>query len=66
MLRSLQAASSPVSEPRRVRERLQHVKAGLQSILEMLSKDGQRELQLVPPAQSAKKKGSAKSASRKR
>ena len=50
----------------RVRERLQHVKAGLQSILEMLSKDGQRELQLVPPAESAKKKGSAKSASRKR
>ena len=32
----------------------------------LLSKDGQRELQLVPPAESAKKKGSAKSASRKR
>ena len=50
----------------RVRDRLRHVKSGLQSILELLSKDGehQPELRLVaPPA--AKKKTVAKPKSRK-
>jgi DNA-binding transcriptional MerR regulator len=41
----------------RVRERLRSVKTGLQSILEMLSKDGehQPELQLVAPGPAKKK-----------
>lgn len=45
----------------RVRERLKHVKSGLQSILEMLSKDGdhQPELRLVAPT-APKKKAVAK------
>ena len=45
----------------RVRDRLKNVKSGLQSILEMLSKDGehQHELRLVAPS-SPKKKAVAK------
>ena len=45
----------------RVRERLKNVKSGLQSIFEMLSKDGehQHELRLVAPS-SPKKKAVAK------
>ena len=41
----------------RVRERLRHVRTGLQSILELLSKDGeeQAELQLVAPSAPKKK-----------
>ena len=34
----------------RVREKVRNVRDGLQSLLQMLSQDGQRELQLVPPA----------------
>ena len=43
----------------RVKDRLKHVKTGLQSILQILSRDGQAagELQLVPPSPPAKKKG---------
>lgn len=42
-----------------VKDRLKHVKTGLQSILQILSRDGQPagELQLVPPSPPAKKKG---------
>jgi DNA-binding transcriptional MerR regulator len=49
-----------------VRERLKTVKTGLQSILTMLSKEGQRqpELQLVPQAQ-VKKKSVAKAKAKK-
>ncbi|MFM8532648.1 MAG: MerR family transcriptional regulator [Acidimicrobiia bacterium] len=55
----------------RVRERLKHVKSGLQSILELLSADAehQAELQLVAPASSAaatKKKAAAKSVTKKK
>jgi DNA-binding transcriptional MerR regulator len=41
----------------RVRDRLKHVKSGLQSILQMLSRDGHHtgELQLVPPTPPKKK-----------
>ncbi|MDP3716722.1 MAG: MerR family transcriptional regulator [Acidobacteriota bacterium] len=53
----------------RVLDRLRHVKTGLQSILQMLSKDGVEaaELQLVPPPApaEAKKKTVAKAAKRK-
>jgi DNA-binding transcriptional MerR regulator len=49
----------------RVRDRLKNVRSGLQSILQMLSRDGQHgagDLQLVPPtAAPAKKKAAAKS-----
>ncbi|MFA5907363.1 MAG: MerR family transcriptional regulator [Vicinamibacterales bacterium] len=50
----------------RVRDRLRHVKTGLQSILQMLAKDGVEaaELELVPPPP-AKKKALAKAAKRK-
>ncbi|MBY0495646.1 MAG: MerR family transcriptional regulator [Cyanobacteria bacterium] len=50
----------------RVRERLKTVKSGLQSILEMLSKDGERqpELRLVAPTP-AKKKTVAKGKGKK-
>jgi DNA-binding transcriptional MerR regulator len=50
----------------RVRERLKNVKSGLQSILEMLSKDGeqQHELRLVAPSP-PKKKAVAKAKSKK-
>ena len=50
----------------RVRERLKNVKSGLQSILEMLSKDGeqQHELRLVAPPP-PKKKAVAKANSKK-
>jgi DNA-binding transcriptional MerR regulator len=50
----------------RVRERLRHVKSGLQSILEMLSKDGEQqpELHLVAPS-APKKKAVAKTKSKK-
>ena len=34
----------------RVRGRIRNVRDGLQSLLQMLSRDSQRELQLVPPA----------------
>ncbi len=34
----------------RIRERVRNVRDGLQSLLQMLSQDRQRELQLVPPA----------------
>jgi DNA-binding transcriptional MerR regulator len=34
----------------RVRDRVRNVRDGLQSLLQMLSRDNQRELQLVPPA----------------
>jgi DNA-binding transcriptional MerR regulator len=55
----------------RVRERLRHVKSGLQSILELLSADGEHqvELQLVAPASSAaatKKKAAAKPVAKKK
>jgi DNA-binding transcriptional MerR regulator len=33
----------------RVREKVRNVRDGLQSLLQMLSRDGERELQLVPP-----------------
>ncbi|MEY4634705.1 MAG: hypothetical protein RJA55_503 [Acidobacteriota bacterium] len=52
----------------RVLDRLRHVKTGLQSILQILAKDGVEaaELQLVPPpAPEAKKKTVAKAAKRK-
>lgn len=49
----------------RVRDRLKNVRSGLQSILQMLSRDGQHpaDLQLVPPTAPApaKKKAAAKS-----
>lgn len=47
----------------RVRDRLKNVRTGLQSILQMLSRDGQHpgDLQLVPPTTPAKKKAAAKS-----
>ncbi len=50
----------------RVRDRLRHVKTGLQSILRLLAKDGVEaaELELVPPP-AAKKKALAKAAKRK-
>jgi DNA-binding transcriptional MerR regulator len=50
----------------RVREQIRQVKSGLQSILEMLSKNGeeQHELQLVAPA-APKKKVTAKAKSKK-
>ena len=54
-----------------VRDRLRHVKTGLQSILQMLAKDGVEaaELQLVPPPatekKNEKKKTVAKAAKRK-
>jgi len=53
-----------------VREKLKSVKSGLQSILQMLSKDGdqQGELRLVPPpspAPTAKKKPIAKAKAKK-
>jgi DNA-binding transcriptional MerR regulator len=50
----------------RVREQLRELKSGLQSILEMLSKDGEQppELQLVAPA-APKKKAVAKAKARK-
>ncbi len=50
----------------RVRDQLRHVKNGLQSILQMLAKDGVEaaELQLVPPSAAAKKTV-AKAAKRK-
>ena len=50
-----------------VRDRLRHVKTGLQSILQMLAKDGVEaaELQLVPPPATEKKKTVAKAAKRK-
>ena len=50
----------------RVRDRLKHVKSGLQSILQLLSKDveSQPELQLVAP-QPAKKKPVAKTKGKK-
>ena len=49
-----------------VRDRLRHVKTGLQSILQMLAKDGVEaaELQLVPPP-ATQKKTVAKAAKRK-
>ncbi|MGE0864617.1 MAG: MerR family transcriptional regulator [Vicinamibacterales bacterium] len=52
----------------RVRDQLRHVKAGLQSILQILAKDGVEaaELQLVPPpAPDTRKKTVAKAAKRK-
>ena len=51
----------------RVRDGLRHVRSGLQSILQMLAKDGVEaaELQLVPPPPAAKKKPVAKAAKRK-
>lgn len=52
----------------RVLDRLRHVKTGLQSILQILAKDGVEaaELQLVPPPPpEAKKKTVAKAAKRK-
>ena len=50
-----------------VRDRLRHVKTGLQSRLRMLAKDGVEaaELQLVPPPATEKKKTVAKAAKRK-
>jgi DNA-binding transcriptional MerR regulator len=51
-----------------VREKLKRVKTGLQSILEMLSRDGEQgELRLVPPPAgvAAKKKPVAKSKAKK-
>ena len=50
-----------------VRDRLRHVKTGLQSILQMLAKDGVEaaELQLVPPPATQTKKTVAKAAKRK-
>jgi len=52
----------------RVRDQLRHVKSGLQSILQILAKDGVEaaELQLVPPPPAeGKKKTVAKAAKRK-
>jgi DNA-binding transcriptional MerR regulator len=51
----------------RVRDSLRHVKTGLQSILQMLAKDGVEaaELELVPPPAAEKKKTVAKAAKRK-
>jgi len=54
----------------RVRERLRHVKSGLQSILQMLASDGSelRELELVAPPSAppaAKKKAVAKAKAKK-
>ena len=51
----------------RVRDGLRHVRSGLQSILQMLAKDGVEaaELQLVPPPPAEKKKTVAKAAKRK-
>jgi len=51
----------------RVLERLRHVKSGLQSILQLLAKDGVEaaELQLVPPPPPEPKKKVAKAAKRK-
>jgi DNA-binding transcriptional MerR regulator len=53
----------------RVRERLRHVKSGLQSILQLLSKDpGPTELRLVPPPArrpATKKKPVAKTKAKK-
>ena len=51
----------------RVRERLRHVKSGLQSILELLSKDSEAELHLVSPStpSAPKKKTVAKSKAKK-
>ncbi|MGH9384185.1 MAG: MerR family transcriptional regulator [Vicinamibacterales bacterium] len=34
----------------RAKDRVRNVRNGLQSLLQLLSKDGQRELELVPPA----------------
>ena len=48
----------------RVREQLRQVKSGLQSILAMLSDDGQSELRLVAPS-TPKKKVAAKAKSKK-
>ena len=50
-----------------VRDRLRSVKTGLQSILQLLAKDGVEaaELQLVPPPLAEKKKAVAKAAKRK-
>ena len=51
-----------------MREKLKSVKTGLQSILQMLSKDPEPELRLVPPpaaASTAKKKPVAKSKAKK-
>ena len=50
----------------RVRERLKHVRSGLQSILEMLSNEGepQAELRLIAPS-AAKKKTVAKAKGKK-
>ncbi len=51
----------------RVLDRLRHVKSGLQSILQILAKDGVEaaELQLVPPPPPEPKKKVAKAAKRK-
>jgi DNA-binding transcriptional MerR regulator len=51
----------------RVRDSLRHVKTGLQSILQLLAKDGveSAELQLVPPPPPEPKKKVAKAAKRK-
>jgi DNA-binding transcriptional MerR regulator len=51
----------------RVRDSLRHVKSGLQSILQLLAKDGveSSELQLVPPPPPEPKKKVAKAAKRK-
>lgn len=51
----------------RVRERLRHVKSGLQSILQMLAKDAgdQGELRLVAPPAASKKKPVAKTKAKK-
>ena len=48
------AASAIVDEilGDRVKDRLRHVRDGLQALLQMLSRDGQRELQLVAPGPS--------------
>jgi DNA-binding transcriptional MerR regulator len=50
-----------------VRDRLRHVKTGLQSILQLLSNEAgdASELRLVPPPEAAKKKTVAKAAKRK-
>lgn len=51
----------------RVRDSLRHVKTGLQSILQLLAKDGveSAELQLLPPPPPEAKKKVAKAAKRK-
>jgi DNA-binding transcriptional MerR regulator len=51
----------------RIRDSLRHVKTGLQSILQLLAKDGveSAELQLVPPPPPEPKKKVAKAAKRK-